>query len=121
MRNITTGLHAYLQDNNRQWPQGPTPDAGPAWENFWLGVLQPYGIGPKTWQCPGVATSSDPDATCIHYVPTMFPGVPGIATRWPTQPWLIERGEGHGQGALICFPDGSIKSFDKVLAEQGVR
>jgi prepilin-type N-terminal cleavage/methylation domain-containing protein len=121
MRNITIGLHGYLQDHQNVWPQGPPPDAGTAWENFWLGTLQPYGISEKTWQCPGIPTRGAPGAPRVHYAPTMFPPVPGIAQRWATHPWLIERGEGHGRGALICFPDGSIKSFDKVLAEQGVR
>ena len=34
---------------------------------------------------------------------------------------LIEMADAHGQGPLICFPDGSVKPFAKVLAEQGVR
>jgi type II secretory pathway pseudopilin PulG len=121
MRNITVGLRAYLQDNDNVWPQGPPPEAGAAWENFWLSVLQPYGITDKTWQCPAIAARAERGAPRVHYTPTLFPAVPGIADRWSTQPWLIERGEGHGHGALICFPDGSIKSFDKVLAELGVR
>ena len=121
MKGITTSLHLYLQDHQDIWPQGPSPEAGVVWENFWLGALQPYGITGKTWQCPAVGTSSDQDAPRVHYTPTMFPPIPHIASKWTTHPWLIERGAGHGQGALICFPDGSIKSFDKVLAEAGVR
>jgi type II secretory pathway pseudopilin PulG len=120
MRSITFALRSYMQDHRNVWPQGPSPDAGPAWEDFWLRILQPYGITDKTWQCPAVA-SAEPDAPRVHYTPTLFPAVPGIAERWSTHPWLIERGQGHGQGALICFPDGSIKSFDKVLAELGAR
>jgi type II secretory pathway pseudopilin PulG len=121
MRNITVALRGYLQDHGNVWPQGPSPEAGIAWENFWLGVLRSYGITDKTWQCPGIVARSEADAPRVHYTPTMFPPVPGIADRWATQPWLIERGEGHGHGALICFPDGSIKSFDKVMAELGAR
>ena len=121
MRNIAVGLRSYLQDHGNVWPQGPPPSAGKAWENFWLATLEPYGITAKTWQCPGVSLRRVEDAPRVHYSPTLFPAVPGIADRWATQPWLIERGQGHGQGALICFPDGSIKSFDKVLAELGVR
>ncbi|MFM8887999.1 MAG: type II secretion system protein [Chthoniobacterales bacterium] len=121
MRSITVGLHNYLPDNENIWPQGPSPDAGPAWEDFWLSVLQPYGITPATWRCPSIAMGADEDAPKVHYMPTMFPPVKGIANRWSTHPWLIERGSGHGQGALICFPDGSVKSFDKVLAELGAR
>lgn len=121
MRGITTGLHEYLADNQNLWPQGPPPQSGTAWEHFWLAVLQPYGIGESSWRCPGVDLRANPDGPRVHYMPTMFPAVPGIATKWTTHPWLMERGEGHGQGALICFPDGSVKPFDKVLAEVGAR
>lgn len=121
MRTITTALHSYLQDNQNIWPQGPSPEAGAEWESFWLRALNPYGIPEKTWQCPSTDRSSDLDSPRVHYKPTMFPGVPGIATKWPTHPWLIERGQGHGHGALICFSDGSVKSLDKVLAELGLR
>jgi len=121
MRNIVVGLRGYLEDHDNVWPQGPPPSAGATWENFWIGALRPYGINERTWQCPGINAKLKQQAPKVHYTPTMFPPVRGIADRWATHPWLIERGEGHGNGALICFPDGSIKSFDKVLAEFGTR
>lgn len=127
MRAITVGLRGYLQDNKNVWPQGPSPNDGAAWEVYWLEVLKPYGITEKTWQCPafnsqlaaqGVPMDERPK---LHYIPTMFPAEPGIADRWATQPWLIEKANAHKHGPHICFPDGSVKSFHKVLAEQGVR
>jgi hypothetical protein len=57
----------------------------------------------------------------VHYIPTMFTSEPDIANRWATQPWLIERSDAHGQGPLICFPDGSVKSAGRVVAEIGGR
>ncbi len=121
MRNITVALRGYLQDHGNVWPQGPPPNAGAEWENFWRPVLRPYGVNDTTWQCPAISARSGADTPRVHSTPTLGPAVPGIADRWATHPWLIERGEGHGHGALICFPDGSIKSFDKVLAELGGR
>lgn len=121
MRNITVALHAYLPDHGQVWPQGPTPEAGAAWEDFWLATLEPYGINSSTWKCPTIASKSGADGSRVHYTPTMFPPTPNIANRWATQPWLLERANAHGHGALICFPDGSVKSFDKVLAELGVQ
>lgn len=127
MRSITISLHGYLQDNQDVWPQGPSPEDEASWEQFWLKVLQPYGIEPKTWKCPtieaSIVSSHAPESRKIkiHYTPTLFDATPGIARRWATHPWLIERGNAHLQGALICFQDGSIKSFNKVLAEMGVR
>jgi prepilin-type N-terminal cleavage/methylation domain-containing protein len=127
MRSITLALHGYLQDNQAVWPQGPSPSEEEPWEQFWLKVLRPYGISDKTWQCPSfntlVAASGAPveDHPKVHYLPTMFGPTPNLANRWATQPWLIERVSAHRHGAHICFPDGSVKSFTKLLAEQGAR
>ena len=121
MHSITGALHSYLPDHGMVWPQGPTPEAGVAWESFWIGVLQPYGVGAKTWACPTISSDSDSEGSKVHYTPTLFPATPNIANRWATHPWLIERANAHGNGALICFPDGSVKSFNKVLAEMGAR
>ena len=127
MRTITVGLRGYLQDNENTWPQGPSLNEEAAWETFWLAALKPYGISEKTWQCPtfnsALAASGTPaeDRPKVHYVPTMFSAEPGIADRWSTQPWLIERASEHKHGPHICFPDGSVKSFNKVLTELGVR
>jgi prepilin-type N-terminal cleavage/methylation domain-containing protein len=127
MRSITTGLHGYLQDNQNIWPQGPSLNNEAEWEAFWLQALKNYGIKDKTWQCPAFNSELNAkgvpadDRPRVHYIPTMFPDTPGIATRWATQPWLIERTSVHKNGPHICFPDGSVKSFNKVLAEQGIR
>jgi type II secretory pathway pseudopilin PulG len=127
MRTIHSALSTYLNDNGNIWPQGPAPDAGSAWSQFWITTLGKQGIPAKTWQCPtlqsmlGSANASPSETVSIHYIPTMFSAIPGLARRWPGQPWLIERADAHGNGALICFTDGSIKPFNKVLAEQGLR
>ena len=105
------------------WPQGPGAN-DPAWTAFWISTLAPYGITERTWQCPtirGHMKASDQNEIGIHYVPTMFDPTPNIANRWTTQPWLVEIADAHGNGPLICFPDGSVKSLGKVLAEQGVQ
>lgn len=123
MRSIHHGLGLYLQDNKDVWPQGPDIMQEKAWEQFWLQALEPLGVAPRTWQCPtirGMLRSRDNEATKVHYVPTGFDPTPGIARRWPTQPWLIERADAHGQGPLICFPDGSIRPMQRVLYEQGM-
>jgi type II secretory pathway pseudopilin PulG len=127
MRSIHLGLSTYLNDNRDLWPQGPPPETDAAWSEFWIRTLEPLGVPAGTWRCPTISglirTAKDTpfDGASIHYIPTMFTAAPGIARRWPTQPWLVERMDAHGNGALICFTDGSIKSFSKVLAEQGLR
>lgn len=127
MRSINVGLRGYMQDHANVWPQGPTPNEERPWEDFWLAVLKPYGMNDRTWKCPTIDSlltaggAAREDRPRVHYIPTLFSAEPGAAFKWATQPWLIERASAHEQGALICFPDGSIKSFNKVLAEQGVR
>lgn len=127
MRSINVGLRGYMQDHGSVWPQGPTPNDEEPWENFWLAVLKPYGMTDRTWRCPTIdsvlARGGTPrdERPRVHYIPSLFNAEPGAAYEWATQPWLIERASAHEQGALICFPDGSIKSFNKVLAELGVR
>jgi type II secretory pathway pseudopilin PulG len=125
MRSIRHALDAYLQDHGSVWPQGPRADQ-PEWAPFWLVTLEPYGISENTWQCPAIKSMTREQklpagVPVLHYVPTMFDATRGIAYRWATQPWLIEAANAHGNGALICFPDGSVKPMDKVLLEQGIR
>lgn len=127
MRAITIGMRGYLQDHQSVWPQGPSPVNEKHWESFWLSTLSPYGIGPRDWRCPTINSAfvragvPDEQRPQVHYIPTMFSAEPDIANRWATQPWLIERSDAHGQGPLICFPDGSVKSARRVIAELGGR
>lgn len=126
MRSIRLAMDSYLQDHKLVWPQGPQPQT-PEWAVFWLQTLQPYDIKERTWQCPTIRglvreqQRREAPGLALHYVPTMFDPTPNVAHRWSTQPWLIEVADAHGKGPLICFPDGSVKPFSKVLAEQGVR
>ena len=123
MRGIRLAVDSYLQDHKLVWPQGPAPQE-PGWAAFWLSSLRPYGVNERTWECPvirGWAREVDDPEFNLHYVQTMFDPTPNIAHRWSTQPWLIEIADAHGKGPLIAFPDGSVKSYSKVLAEQGAR
>ncbi len=127
MRSLQVALASYLNDNDR-WPQCPVdPRQEKAYGEWWVKELQPYGVGPSTWQCPtirrkvleaGFPASEIPP---IHYAPTKFDAHPSTPRKWPTQPWLIEIGNPHPGGALIAFPDGSIRGFDQVMASMGVR
>jgi type II secretory pathway pseudopilin PulG len=127
LRALHVGLGVYLNDHENIWPQGPPPEAGAAWARFWIDTLEPLDVPARTWECPAIYRMlGNPPRdqitdSSIHYVPTMFDDLPGTARRWPTQPWLVERADAHGNGALLCFTDGSIKPFNKVLAELGYR
>lgn len=127
MRSLHVGLSGYLNDHQNIWPQGPSPEQADQWAQFWVGTLEKQGIPASTWECRTIRRMLDNppqkpiSASVVHYLPTMFDDLPGTARRWPTQPWLVERADAHGNGALLCFTDGSIKPFNKVLAEMGYR
>lgn len=127
MRSIHVALGNYLNDHKDVWPQGPSPLEGAPWAEFWVRALSEEGIDQRTWECPAIyrmlgnPPRDEITSESIHYIPTMFDDKPGTARHWPTQPWLVERADAHGNGALICFTDGSIKPFNKVLAELGYR
>jgi prepilin-type N-terminal cleavage/methylation domain-containing protein len=126
MRAINLGLRSYLLEHRNVWPQGPPVTEGKIWEEFWLESLKKYGIADKQWLCPTINLSlaargiPEQERPRVHYLPTMFSNEPGIADRWSTQPWLIERSAVHGHGPLIGFPDGSVRHFEMVLAQQGL-
>jgi prepilin-type N-terminal cleavage/methylation domain-containing protein len=124
MRKIRLALGGYLEDHGMVWPQAPVEGAEQQIQQFWFATLEPYDISRKTWQCPTIRSKMEERQlgdVPMHYAPTAFDATPNIANRWATQPWLIEVADAHGHGPLICFPDGSVKSFYKVLAEQGAR
>ncbi len=120
MRSLQSSLAAYLTDVGH-WPQEPVNETGnseEAYEDWWLKELAPYGGTPEVWMCPSikrlVCSKSKEGRPKIHYTPTMFDAHPSTPYRWSTQPWLIEIGNMHGRGALICFPDGSIRTMEDV-------
>jgi prepilin-type N-terminal cleavage/methylation domain-containing protein len=125
LRSLNIALRGYLQDSDNVWPQGPSPAHEQPWGEFWRSTLKPYGISPQDCLCPTIEAAyrkagiPEDVRPKLHYIPTMFSDEAGIAYRWPTQPWLIERSDAHGKGPLICFPDGSVKSASRIVSELG--
>ena len=121
MKSLQVSLAAHIHDKG-YWPQESDAQSGEnesAYEDWWINVLRPYGASESTWMCPTIkrlVTNKNKDGRPkVHYTPTMFDKNPGTPYRWSTQPWLIEIGNMHGQGALICYPDGSVKPMDEVV------
>jgi prepilin-type N-terminal cleavage/methylation domain-containing protein len=119
MRNLIPAFNAYVQDNGH-WPQEPVEiwnsNDDVAHENWWLVEMKPYDLEEKNWQCPTIRrkiSSKDSNGRPrLHYSPTMFDAMPITPYKWTTQPWFVEIGNMHGNGAYICFPDGSIKTIN---------
>lgn len=124
MRALHPAFSAYIADNSR-WPQPPDYDAAmdESYEDWWLATMDPYVGGSKEiWLCPvlkgGQLSDSSGRRIKMHYIPTQFDANPISPTRWPTQPWLVEIANAHGNGPLILFTDGSVKSLDSVLSNK---
>jgi len=121
LRSLHTSLSAYIQDKGC-WPQEPeaiwAANDNAAYEDWWMKELEPYGATEEVWQCRTimrkVVSKSKDKRPRMHYVPTKFDEKPLTPYKWSTQPWLIEIGNMHGVGALICFPDGSVRTMDDV-------
>ena len=122
MKNIHVALASYVQEKG-YWPQEPqeywVSNDNNKYEDWWIDTLKPYGIDEKTWQCPTifrrVTFRSKDNRPRMHYTPTMFDDKPYTPYKWPTQPWLVEIGNMHGRGALMDFPDGSIRPMTDVV------
>lgn len=117
LRSLHTAFSGYLNDHP-YWPQMPEEvyASEHGYDEWWIETMLPYTQTDRVWQCPVLrrADQSLPKNGLrkIHYIPTHFDANPISPRRWNTQPWLIERGNAHGNGALIIFPDGSIREAD---------
>ncbi len=111
MRTVHGGLNSYLVDTGR-WPQlpGDVVDYSESeYYQWWINVIEPYGISEDNWLCPSdkVRVEKFDDDKTGSYIPTAFDGLAITPHRW-NQPWLVERGDLHGKGAHVAMPDGSI-------------
>lgn len=114
MRTIHTGLLGYVTDHGH-WPQmeeGKVKFSEEEFFGFWIKATEPYGLNQETWSCPMDRRNIGlPDEEKLEYygsyVVTRFDDAPATPFRW-NQPWAMERGDLHGNGAHILLPDGSI-------------
>ena len=125
LRSLHIALAAYTQDQEH-WPQCPYEIGNPEYDKWWMREMSRYNLGRPNWECPtfkrlqkeGVLDKEKDEQKMIHYVPTPFDDGPRTPYKWATQPWAVEVGDFHGDGALILFPDGSIKGFNQYTGGQ---
>lgn len=127
LKAVYLGAEFYLQDH-KQWPQiNPriSGDDSDEYARLWMAALQPYKVSKESWHCPSVQKvmlGDTPDPTKdpterIDYFPTPFDDKEITPHRWTGQPWFIERGAMHGEGNLMIFSDGSVKTLDEYMAK----
>ena len=128
LRGLHVATEFYLQDH-KQWPQIDPKLANDhesdAYAKLWMDTLRPYKISKEAWHCPTVQKllvgdlAPDPakPKERIDYYPTPFDDKEITPHLWAEQPWFIERGAVHGEGNLMIFPDGSVKTLDEFMAK----
>ena len=128
LRGLHVGTEFYLQDH-KQWPQiDPRLSGKPDSDEYarqWMAALEPYKLAKESWHCPTVQKSMIAGKTVdknkkplerIDYFCTTFDSKEVTPHRWAGQPWFIERGSVHGDGNLMIFPDGSVKTLGEYLS-----
>lgn len=132
LRGLYAGLQSYLVQYG-SWPQNKFKIKDKDHDGWWIDELRKVGITENAWHCPthlreeaaaakehakmGGNPEKEKKYRRIHYMPTPFDSNPATPRRWPTQPWLAETGNFHGDGPLIIFPDGTVNSFGQFLRQ----
>jgi prepilin-type N-terminal cleavage/methylation domain-containing protein len=119
MKNIHTALAAYVGINHG-WPQPPEKTLENADEGdvakWWATTMKEYGVPYKDWLCPTDdrqrkgGDQKERDEYEWTYIPTHFDEGEDTPWKWH-QPWLIERGDFHGKGMHVIFPDGVVQPY----------
>ena len=124
LKNLYVGGASYLQDRG-EWPQIPAKDIrSPGYALMWIRAFEPYGFGRINWLCPSVQRQlKNPDYkqdknARIDYLATPFGPNPILPHKWPTQPWFVERGDVHGDGQLVIFANGQVKSLTEIIRDR---
>lgn len=121
LKNLHVAMTGYLTDNENIWPQIPTNNLkDPNYALSWIAKLQPYKLAPVNWICPSVQAVLGLDYNKyprLDYLPTPFGTQSRAAFQYATQPWFIERADIHGDGNLLIFADGGIKSLNEVVRD----
>jgi prepilin-type N-terminal cleavage/methylation domain-containing protein len=123
LKNLYAGVSAYVADN-QSWPQISTADtSGSVYAQSWIDALSPYKIARINWICPSVQRLlnnpdySQPENARTDYFATPFDNNATSPSRYPTQPWFIEAANVHGDGNLMIFANGQVKSLNETLAD----
>ena len=123
LKNLYAATTSYVQDY-QSWPQISTANIrDPSFPQAWISALSPYKIRPINWICPSIQRLlGNPDYTQtqnarIDYVATPYDSNPTSPSRYPTQPWFAETASVHGDGNLMIFANGQIKSLNQVVSD----
>ena len=118
LRSLYTAAQSYVIDHNH-WPQVVITDIeDSSYAEDWIEALSPYKIERTNWICPTIQkVLGDPsisEESRIDYIPAPFDAKPNTPYQYPNHPWFMERGDMHGDGNLLIFTNGNVKSLSEV-------
>ena len=123
LKSLYTAASAYTNDY-KSWPQVSTTNVqDPSYAQAWMAALAPYQITAANWICPSVQRLlknpdyMQPENIRLDYFATPFDANPVSPSKYPTQPWFVERGNMHGDGNLMIFASGQVKSLNEALQD----
>lgn len=126
LHNLYAAGTAYLTDHG-SWPQIKSDDLeDPAYPQNWIAAFTPYKISRAGWICDTIqrALGNPPywesGQARIDYIGTPFDDTPNAPMQWPNHPWFIERGDVHGNGNLILFSNGSVRTLNEAKKDAQV-
>ena len=121
LRSLHVAASSYIQDHN-QWPQVITKNAAATdIATAWINILHPYGLEQSNWICPtmqsalGAPDLTQPENARVDYAANPFDTNRQSPFKYTRQPWFIESGNVHGNGAEIIFFDGHIEEANDII------
>lgn len=125
LRGLYAATASYV-DEQGQWPQISTKDVqNLEYAKAWIAALSRYGIGPTNWICKSVQFALHGQDYMkyprVDYIAMPFGPGARDAYRWANQPWFVERGDMHGDGNLMIFPNGQVRSLQEFRVEMAVQ
>ena len=124
LKNLQVAAASYINQNS-SWPQiDPKGVKTGEHAKGWIAALRPFGISEKNWICPAAQELlGNPDYmkeknTRIDYMPMPFDSHYYTPYKWGNQPWFVEKGDMHGDGNLIIFPDGRVEGLRSLRGVQ---
>lgn len=119
--NLHVGMESYLTDHDGVWPQVPNSNLrDPKYAMAWVDSLRPYKLTEINWICPSVQAAIGVNYVTfprVDYLPTPFGTTARAAFQYGTQPWFVERADIHGDGNMMIFANGQIKSLNEAARD----
>lgn len=123
LKSLFAAANSYVADN-KSWPQVSTANgADSTYSQAWITAFKPYQLSQINWICPSIQSAllnpdlSLPENVRIDYTPMPFDANPASPYRYSTQPWFAEKAACHGDGNLLIFASGQVKSLNEQLAD----